>query len=451
MPVTVVIGGQWGDEGKGKIVDYLADEEKAVVTSHKWVVRANGGGNAGHTIKNEFGDFKLHQIPSGVFQQRTRCVLAGGMVINLENLKAELDGLENPTLETQRPVSADDVLISLLAHVVMPWHPLLEAQEEGARGNSRIGTTGQGIGPCYADRVARRGIQIRDLLHPNALREKLSFLYPLNAQRLNVMYRQELPSQAEILDGLLRLQKEMKHHFADTEAMLVEAQKHNESIILEGAQGTLLDVDYGLYPPFVTSSHTTTLGAYLGSGVRPSPNDRVIGVFKACVTRVGEGPFPTEAKEEEARGLYDQAEKRESAEVGATTGRIRRLGWPDLPLMRYSQQVNNYTELAFTKSDILDAQEIIKVAIHYRLRGRTIGLPPRDIGDFRSCKPRYIDYPGWMESTSEKRTGRSLPEDMKSFIRIIETEVGVPIRLVSIGPKREETIDLGVRTPGSMF
>jgi len=457
LPTIVVIGGQWGDEGKGAVVDRLVGMEKPTK-----VVRFNGGGNAGHTVKNELGEFRLHHVPSGIFHPELKrtCVLGGGMVIDLAKLQGELFELENPkpaveveprVFKVNKAVSVEDVKISLLAHLVMPWHRLLEAQEEEMRGEARIATTGQGIGPCYSDRAGRRGVQIRDLNHETALKEKLNLLYPYNLGKLREKYRAQLPSQEMILQELLSLAEELKGHFADTEEMLAEAQNKGETIVLEGAQGTLLDVDYGLYPPFVTSSHTTRWGAYLGSGVKPASDDRVIGVFKAYVTRVGEGPFPTEDTGEAAQQLRNRAKDRGSAEVGTTTGRPRKVGWPDIPLARYSQRINGFTEIAFTKTDVLDELEKIKVAVAYRLGRKSLSIPPRDIGDFRNCEPRYSDMPGWCEDTSKKRRVQDLPEEMKAFLRGFETGVGAPIHLIGVGPKREEVIDLGERNLGSIL
>lgn len=422
MSNTVLIGAQWGDEGKGKIIDVLTGDVD-------WIVRYQGGNNAGHTV--EVGDDKyvLHLVPSGILRDGKNCVIGNGVVVDPLALVEELRGLE-----ARGCVLRDRFFVSDRAHIVFPYHRILdearEARTEGGDGN--IGTTKRGIGPSYGDKAARVGLRMGDLLDPAfpallaaRLEEKNAILQALGARQLDLdVIRADYLEAAEYLGP----------HITDTIPLLHRVMAEDQSILFEGAQGTMLDIDFGTYP-FVTSSNATAAGACTGTGVPPHRIDRVVGVMKAYTTRVGEGPFPTELKDETGRAIAAHGN-----EFGATTGRPRRCGWFDAVVAQYSVMVNGVDHWAITKLDILDHFETLRVCVAYECDGRRLEEVPGNIRVLERCRPVYEEFPGWHASTREAETFDALPARAQAYIRRIEELTGVPVMLVSVGPRRASTI-----------
>lgn len=404
MTTVIVIGGQWGDEGKGKIVDYLAH-----LFRPDFGVRFNGGPNAGHSIDNELGQFVLHQVPSTILTPGGLAVLGNGVVIDPGALLTEVQELQ------AKGVDPDRVRISDRAHLILPEHKQRDQSEERLRGEKKIGTTGRGIGPTYADKAARTGVRVADLL-----------LGPLEAGDFSLQSWEEL----------LWFGETVRDRVVSSERLLAEARMSAKSLLLEGAQGVLLDVDFGTYPR-VTSSSTTRAGAYSGSGLTPDSSEVILGVFKSYVTRVGEGVFPTELPIEEANQLRELG-----AEYGATTGRPRRIGWFDAVLGRYAQQINQFSHLVLTKCDVLDQMPEIKICTAYRFRGDQIDYPPATEAGLLQCEPVYQTLPGWRTPTDQVRKVADLPREFRSYCNLIEELVGAPIGLISVGKRREETIEV---------
>lgn len=421
MANIIIVGAQWGDEGKGKITDLLA--EKADI-----VVRYQGGSNAGHTVKVGEEVFRLHHIPSGILYPDKLCLIAEGMVVDPEILREEIEGL------TKRGLSVEGLRISQNTHVVMPYHRVLDGVWEGRMGKGKIGTTGRGIGPCYADKAARIGIRMNDLLTEEVLREKLT----LNLEEKNLLishYRPELPplKMEEILPLYLELGNFFKPYIANTSLIIQKAIDKGKNILFEGAQGTLLDINYGTYP-FVTSSHPIAGGVCVGAGIGPCQIDKVIGVCKAYTTRVGEGPFPTEIR----NGMGDYLREK-GAEYGTTTGRPRRCGWLDLVALRHAVKVNGMNGLAITKLDVLSGIPRLKVCVAYRFEGKEIEDFPIDATILSKCEPVYSEIPGW-ETIENADDFSSLPPEAQEYLRTISSYAGVPICIVSIGARREQTL-----------
>jgi adenylosuccinate synthase len=421
MPAIILVGAQWGDEGKGKITDLLA--AKADV-----VARWGGGDNAGHTVIVRGERFALHLIPSGVLNPDAECILGSGMVINPERLMRELDGL------AARGVDVSRLRVSTAAHLIMPWHMALDQAQEEARGGAKIGTTGRGIGPAYADKAARTGIRVGAMLDDNTLASAIRAQAAAKAPQFRAHGLPEPDSQA-IAQQYMGYARLLRPHIADTVQLLHQRLSAGKAILCEGAQGTLLDLDHGTYP-FVTSSSPVAGGAFTGLGFGPKHVRRVIGVAKAYSTRVGAGPFPTELTDATGDRLVEVG-----GEYGTTTGRRRRAGWLDAVALRYAMQVNGITELAVTKLDVLSALEEVKVCVAYRLRGRRILDMPTDAAALAECQPEYETFGGWMIDITTARRRADLPEEAQRYIVWMEREFGVPIHIISVGPERDQTIE----------
>jgi adenylosuccinate synthase len=428
MPSLAVVGAQWGDEGKGKIVDYFAEEAHMVV-------RFQGGNNAGHTVKVGTEVFKLHHLPSGILRRGRLSVIGNGVVIDPGVLMEELDGLE------ARGMSVKNLRISDRAHVIMPYHRMLDGAEERLRKGAKVGTTGRGIGPAYSDKAARLGVRMHELVDPDALRDKLSFLVPLKQRILDAYGDGTRLDLESILKEYSGYGRRLKGFVTDTGAVVSSALMKGKRVLFEGAQGTLLDIDHGTYP-FVTSSICVASNAAAGSGVAPNMIDEVYGVTKAYTTRVGEGPFPTELKGETGGALAQRG-----GEFGTTTGRARRCGWLDLVLVKHSCVLSGFTGLALTKIDVLGSLDELKVCTHYKLDGRRVDRVPADLRMLGMCEPRYAELPGWsdiepsaMERILSEGYG-ALPAEMKGYIKFVEKQMGVPVVVLGLGPGREETVD----------
>ncbi len=422
MSVTLVVGGQWGDEGKGKVVDLLSAEAD-------WVIRAQGGSNAGHTVVNPQGTFKLHLIPAGVFYPGVRCLLGTGMVIDPEVLLEEMAHLE------QRGFPLEGRLfLSSRAHLVLPYHRLLDGVQEDLRGEGAIGTTRRGIGPAYADKAARTGVRMGDLLDEATLLRRLT--QALQEKKALLEGRPE--GQALSLHQLYLRATEWGHRLAEYIVepwpLLRSALREGHRILVEGAQGALLDVDYGTYP-YVTSSATLPPGLCQGAGLPINAVTRILGVFKAYTTRVGGGPFPTEMPPELAERV-----RRQGAEFGTTTGRPRRCGWFDLAAARYVVELAGITEVALTKLDVLDGLPELQVCVGYRLHERSLSHVPGRIRELEEVVPEYETLPGWSGPTQGVSRWKDLPPQARAYVEFLEEGLGVPIRWVSTGPQREATI-----------
>jgi len=421
MPVVTIVGAQWGDEGKGKVVDLLA--EKADL-----VVRFSGGDNAGHTIVNHYGEFGLHLVPSGIFYPGVTCIIGNGVAINPAVLLGEIGQLQ------QKGVDTSGLYISDRAHLIMPYHTLLDGLEEQSRGGRAIGTTRKGIGPCFADKTARLGIRVGDLLDKEAFLERLRPILEYKNTILTKVYGTAPLSLDEIYLQYCQYGEHLAPLVRDTTAMLAEALGRNELVLLEGAQGTLLDPDFGTYP-YTTSSSPLAGGGCLGTGLGPTRIDRVLGVFKAYCTRVGSGPMPTELKDETADLIRERAH-----EYGTTTGRPRRCGWFDSVAARFSSRVNGLTSVAITRLDVLDVLPQIKICAGYKLDGKVISHFPASITALARCQPVYEEFPGWQSPTRDIRDYERLPVQARQYIARIEALTSCPASIISVGARREQTI-----------
>ncbi|MCD6575292.1 adenylosuccinate synthase [Candidatus Aerophobetes bacterium] len=410
----VVVGTQWGDEGKGRVIDLLARKVDAVV-------RYQGGSNAGHTVVVNKEKFVFHLIPSGILHPGKKAIIANGVVVDPEQLLKEIGELQ------ERGISMDNLYVSANSHVVMPYHKDVEKWEEALRGKSKIGTTGRGIGPAYADKAARRGIRMGDLLERETLKEKLSFNLKIYKSLLGITY-----SRKEILEKFLEYGEKLRKYITDTSLFIYNLMREGKDILFEGAQGTLLDIDHGTYP-YVTSSNSAAVGVCAGCGISPRSISKIIGVAKAYTTRVGEGPFPTELKNEIGSLLQERGN-----EYGATTGRPRRCGWFDGVALRYATRVNGLDELILTKLDILDKLDKVKICVAYKFRGKIIQDFPNRFIMWRECEPIYEEMEGWKEDTSKVTSYKDLPVAARNYVKKIEQIGKVPIRLLSVGPQREE-------------
>ena len=423
MPATIVLGAQWGDEGKGRVVDFFAQEAD-------YVVRFQGGNNAGHTIVVGGEKLALSLIPSGIMYPDCIPVIASGTVIDPKVLLAEMD------MATDRGLDPTPVRLSLNAHLIMPYHRKLDAAIERYLGKNQIGTTKKGIGPAYTDKYARFGIRVQDLFDEKIFREKVEAALDEKNKILQRVYN-TLPMDAdEIVTEYLEYAEQLKPHVADTSLLLWNAIQDGKNVLFEGAQGTLLDIDHGTYP-FVTSSNATAGGAVVGTGVGPKAIDEVIGVAKAYISRVGTGPFPTELNDEIGDIMIELG-----GEYGTVTGRRRRCGWLDLLALRYAVRVNSLTKIFLTKLDILSAFDTIKVATGYRSAEGNFNDFPAQQSVLYHCDPTYDELPGWREEITGIREYDDLPEEAQAYIEYIQDSVGVPVGWVSVGPERSQLIEL---------
>ena len=422
MPNIVLVGGQWGDEGKGKIIDLLTDRVD-------FVVRSQGGANAGHTVRIGDEEFVLHLIPSGILRESTTCVIGNGVVIEPQTLFEEIDHLE------KRGIVIDGRLrISEAAHVILPYHKVLDVEREKFKGSERIGTTGRGISPAYRDKVGYSGIRTIDLINPDVFRRKLHMNLVEKNLILTKVYGVEALDEDEIYEEYIEYGKRMKKYICRTSKILNEAVAVGKKILCEGAQGTLLDVDFGTYP-YVTASSTTAGGACTGTGIGPSHIDTVLGVMKAYTTRVGSGPFPTEFAPE-----VDFVDRKRDREFGATTGRKRRCGWFDCVIVGHSVRVNGIDTVALTKLDVLDKCEKIRICVAYEYNGERITEFPFDMSAFEKCVPIYEDMEGWMRETTDIAKYDGLPVQARTYIERLSELIHTPIDIISVGSKRSQTI-----------
>ncbi len=421
MPAYAVIGGQWGDEGKGKIVDYLAREVSAVA-------RYAGGNNAGHTVVNDKGTFQLHSVPAGICWPGVLGIIGNGVVVSPDVLLDELKQLEDRDIDTA------DLFVSERAHVIMPYHVLLDKLEEEARGDAAIGTTGRGVGPAYLDKVGRGGIRVGDLIDRQTLEPRLKQALKFKNAVITKIYGGEALSHNDLLEQCLEWGEKLRHHISATEEIVRDLLDQEKSVLLEGAQGTMLDIDHGCYP-YVTSSSPTVGGACTGLGIDPHDIAGVLGVFKAYSTRVGGGPMPSELKDNVAAEIQEKAQ-----EFGTTTGRPRRIGWFDAVAGRYSCTLNGFSGLVLTRLDILDGFPTVKVCVGYRADGMEVSRFPASTGLLERCEPVYEELPGWNEPTASATSMDQLPANAVSYINRIEELVGCRVQIVSTGPSRGETI-----------
>jgi len=435
MTVRVIIGTQWGDEGKGKITDYYANSADVIA-------RFQGGNNAGHTIIFENAatgkreTFKLHVIPSGVLHPGKKAVIGNGVVVDPGKLLEEIEGLR----DAGYPVN--NLYISDRANITMPYHLILDGLEEKMKGKHGVGTTKRGIGPTYTDKAARYGIRFSDILDREVLKEKLDLIVPYKQKQLKVMESDEKISKQNLFYSLVEYGNKLEDHITDTSLLIFNDVTKGKEVLLEGAQGTHLDVDHGNYP-FTTSSNTVSGNASTGLGIGPTMIDEVIGVVKAYTTRVGEGPAPTELQDEIGKYIQDKGH-----EYGATTGRPRRCGWLDMVMVRYSARVNGLTGIVITKLDVLGGLDTIKVAEAYEYNGEKIVDLPSNIHILNDCTPVYREFPGWPDYTEDqwnamvKEGVNSLPKELIDYVIHISNDISTPIKLLSVGPARHETIEV---------
>ncbi len=428
MAVIAVIGGQWGDEGKGRVIDLLAEKVDVVV-------RFSGGDNAGHTVIGPYGEFRLHLIPSGIFYPQVTCIIGSGVAINPATLLGEINELQAHGVDTSRLVISDR------AHLVMPYHTLLDGLEEERRGGRALGTTRRGIGPVFADKVARLGIRAGDLLDKDTFLSRLKSTLELKNAILTKVYEASPLLLEEIYDQYCRYGEQLAPYIQETTDVLHEALRTGKSILLEGAQGTLLDPDFGTYP-YVTSSSPLAGSASLGSGIGPMQIDHVVGVFKAYITRVGGGPMPTELEDEVGELIREKAH-----EYGATTGRPRRCGWFDAVAGRFSVQVNGCTEIALTHLDVFDAFPSLRICTAYRFGNEVLSRLPGSVGILEKCQPIYEELAGWQGPIADIRNLDDLPTEARQYVARLEEITRCPVGLISVGRQREQVIRARSRLP----
>jgi adenylosuccinate synthase len=421
MSTVVIVGAQWGDEGKGKIVDFLT--QKADV-----VARYQGGNNAGHTVVIGNDKYVLHLIPSGILHKGTRCIIGNGVVIDPKALLTEIAALASRNIEIN-----DNLYISQNAHIIMPYHVAIELEQEKSK---KIGTTGRGIGPCYTDKIARQGIRAIDLLRPDLFREKVQTNLAVFNYLLENLYHAAPLKEDVIFDEYMAYAKQLSKYINDASLMLNSDIAAGKNILLEGAQGTLLDIDHGTYP-YVTSSNTISGGACTGLGIPPTKIDKILGIAKAYATRVGEGPFPSELT-----GELGEIIRQRGGEFGATTGRPRRCGWLDIIALRYATLINGFTGIGLTKLDILDDMDRIKICVGYKYDGRVYDTFPTDLEVLRRCEAVYEEVEGWKKSTVGITNFEKLPANAKKYIRTIENLINTEIPIISTGQRRNEIIVL---------
>jgi adenylosuccinate synthase len=420
MSTVVVVGTQWGDEGKGKITDYLAESADVVA-------RYQGGNNAGHTILIDGKKFKLSLIPSGVFYKDKTCVIGNGMVVNPAALIEEINYIHDNGFST------DNLVISDRAHVIMPYHMVLDALEEDRKGPNKIGTTRKGIGPCYMDKAARNGIRIADLMDAEEFELKLRHLVKEKNQVITQVYGGESLDVEEILTQYLEYAEVIRKYVRDTSVVLNDAIDENQKVLFEGAQGVMLDIDQGTYP-FVTSSNPSAGGVCIGSGVGPSKIQQVIGVAKSYTTRVGDGPFPTELDNEIGEYIREKGH-----EYGTVTGRARRVGWFDSVVVRHARRVSGITGLSLNSLDVLSGLETVKICTAYKFRGEEITHYPASLKMLAECEAIYEELPGWSEDITGAKTLEDLPENTRRYVERVSELTGIPIAIFSVGRNREQT------------
>jgi adenylosuccinate synthase len=423
MPATVIVGAQWGDEGKGKATDILGD-------SVDYVVRYQGGNNAGHTVVIGDESYALHLLPSGVLSEHSIPVIGNGVVIDPAVLIKEIDDIQ------ARGVSCERLLISANAHLIMPHHVSLDKVTERYLGQARIGTTGRGIGPAYSDKVARTGIRVQDLFDPAILRAKLDLVLREKNQVLTKVYNRRGIDGERVAEEYLAYGKRLERYVADTGLILNNALDEDKVVLLEGAQATLLDVDHGTYP-FVTSSSPTAGGACVGSGLGPTKITKVLGIVKAYTTRVGAGPFPTELTDSMGEWL-----RKTGGEYGVTTGRERRTGWFDAVIARYATRVNGITDYFITKLDVLSGLDKVPVCVGYEIDGKLISDVPMTQTEFHHAKPVYEFFDGWWEDISLAKKLDDLPANARSYVLALQDMIGAPVAAIGVGPRRDQTIQL---------
>ena len=423
MSANALIGAQWGDEGKGKVVDYLAAKAQ-------WVVRFAGGNNAGHTVINSMGEFSLHLVPSGVFWPHVSCVIGNGVVVDPDVFLGEIEGLRSRGVDTSR------IFLSDRAHLIMPYHVLLDGLEEESRGSQALGTTRKGVGPAYMDKTARIGIRVGELLDAETLMSRLEHVVDQKNAILTNIYNSDPLDLGEISQKCVRWGEQLKDYIRPTEVLLQDALDRDESLLLEGAQGTLLDLDHGTYP-YVTSSSSSVGGVFPGLGIAPHNLKGVIGVFKAYCTRVGTGRLPTEMLDNTADVLRERA-----WEYGTTTGRARRIGWFDAVVGRYSHRINGFTSLVLTRLDVLDGFPSVKICVGYQVNGKATDRFPGSSSLLEQCEPIYEEMPGWDKPTAGTTNESQIPKEARAYVKRLEELVGCPIHLISTGPHRDETIQL---------
>ncbi|MDU5107329.1 MULTISPECIES: adenylosuccinate synthase [unclassified Clostridium] len=423
MSAFVVLGAQWGDEGKGKMTDYLAEEAEVIV-------RFQGGNNAGHTVEVGDKQYKLHLIPSGILYDNKLNIIGNGVVVDPKALFTEIDYLEGEGVS----VTPNKLIISDRAHVIMPYHKVLDKLKEKARGKNDIGTTGKGIGPCYTDKFERAGIRICDLIDEEVFKEKLKENIEFkNKYIVNVLGGEAL-NYDEILKEYLELAERLRPYVQDTSVRLYNEIKDDKTVLFEGAQGMLLDIDYGTYP-YVTSSNTTACGVASGSGIGPTMITNAVGIAKAYTTRVGKGPFPTELDNEIGEWIREKGH-----EYGVTTGRSRRCGWLDAVILKTTVRVSGLTSLCVTKIDTLAGLEKLKICVGYKFDGKIIDYFPASLNDLAKCEPIYEEFDGWGEEVAEARSYEELPENAKKYLARIEELTGTKISIIGVGPRRDQTI-----------
>lgn len=421
MSTVVIVGAQWGDEGKGKVIDYLAAEAEVVV-------RGQGGNNAGHTVVVGDKKYALHLIPSGILYPETINVIGNGVVFDPEGFLKEVEKLE------AQGVSTKNIKISDRAHVIFPYHKVIDTLAEKARGDQMIGTTKKGIGPCYMDKVERSGIRICDLMDKEIFIQKVTAQIEKKNKIIEKIYDGEPVDKDEIIQKYLEYAEKIRPYVDDTTVIVYDGVKNNKKVLFEGAQGTLLDIDLGTYP-YVTSSHPISGGFTIGSGIGPNMIEEVLGIAKAYTTRVGKGPFVTEEDNETGDKIRVAGN-----EFGTTTGRPRRCGWFDAVMVKYSARINGMTSIALMLLDVLTGFEKIKICTGYKLGDKVIQNFPASLKDLSKCEPIYEEIEGWSEDISEAKSFEELPENAKKYIEKIEELIEIPVKIVSIGPKRSETI-----------
>jgi adenylosuccinate synthase len=421
MSTVVIVGSQWGDEGKGKVIDYLAAEADVVV-------RGQGGNNAGHSVVVDDKKYALHLIPSGILNKNALNIIGNGVVLDPEGFLNEIKGLEEKGIDTS------NIKISERAHVVFPYHKTIDFLAEEARGEEKIGTTIKGIGPAYMDKVERSGIRVCDLINPEVLKEKLEKQVEYKNKIITKIYEGQALDAKKMIEDFTAYGQAIKPFVTDTSVLVHEAVKANKKVLLEGAQGTLLDIDFGTYP-YVTSSHPISGGFAIGAGIGPNAIEEVLGITKAYTTRVGKGPFVTELENETGDKIRKQGN-----EFGTTTGRPRRCGWLDLVIVNYAARINGMTCMSLMLLDVLTGFDELKICKAYEYKGEIINHFPADLSVLAECKPVYETLEGWKEDITNCKTYEALPKQAKAYIEFIEAQVGIPVKIVSIGPKRDQTI-----------